>query len=168
MKNIEILIPSWPETRDSITKIGCSDYGQPWGGIDSFRFQFRAKQTCEGYLPEYQYRCWMDIGMTIFVHSDGRCSIEIRAQEVHSADLNQLEHLVKCLKWVSKRLDQVSSAGLKLESLPFYLTNLCNALGIKRTIQYHGVAVPETYAPVSEALQIIVGECRRRHERMAA
>lgn len=166
MKGVEILIPSWPDARDSVTRIGCADYGKSWGSIDSFRFQFRGRQTAEGYLPEYQHRCWMDIGMTVFVHGDGQCSIEVRAQEVHSASLENLEHLVKCLKWVNKSMGDVPSC--QLDTLPFVLMSICGSLGIKRTVQYRGVSVPETYAPVSEALSIIVGECRRRHERMAA
>lgn len=166
MKNIEIFIPSWPGKTDLISKVGTADYGHSCCSVDSFKIAFRAKQVSEGYLPEYQYRCWMDIGLTIFVHKDGQIDLDLKAQDVHSADIAQLEHLVKCLKWANKRRDLVWGVGLKLDSLPFYLMNLCTVLGIKRTVQYHGIGVMETYAPVSSALGVIVAEAKRRWERL--
>jgi hypothetical protein len=165
MKGVEIMIPTWPEALN-FSKLGGRDYGSSGCGVDSMKLQFRARQVSEGYLPNYQTRCWMDIGMTIFIHKDGQCSVGIAAQEVHSAGIPELEHLIKCLKWAEKRQAKVAENGLKLDSLPFYLMNLCIALGIQRTVEYHGTNVDETYAPVAEALAFIVGECKRRWERM--
>jgi hypothetical protein len=166
LKNIEIFIPSWPGNPDTVRKLGAADYGPSVCSVDSFKIAFRARQVSEGYLPEYQYRCWMDIGMTFFVYKHGQVSIDVGCQDVHSADIGQLEHLIKCLKWAEKRLGILRDKTPTLDSLPFYLLNLCTVLGIHRTIQYHGSGVPDTYAPVSEVLEVIVAECKRRWERL--
>lgn len=167
MKNIEIFIPSWPGKSTTYEKIGAADYGPSICSVDSARVSFRAQQVSEGYLPEYQYRCWMDIGMRLAIFKDGQVQIELKAQDVHSAGVDQLKHLVKCLEWANKRMS-LATEGYKLTvtTLPFYLMNLCDLLGIKRTVQYHGVGVIETYAPVSCALVLIVDECKRRWERL--
>lgn len=166
MKNIEIFIPSWPGNRDLPSKLGTSDYGRSICSVDSFKIAFRARPATDLFVPEYQYRCWMDIGLTIFIHKDGQIGVDVKCQDVHSADLGQLEHLVKCLKWAEKRQVLLKDKSPTLDSLPFYLLNLCTVLGIHRTVQYHGVGVPDTYAPVSRALEIIVAECKRRWERL--
>lgn len=167
MKNVEIFIPTWPDAHDLTRKIGTDDYGRTPGiNVESFKIAFRARPSTEAFVPEYHYRCWQDIGMTIFVQNDGEVSVYLRVQDVYSADVNQLEYLLKTLKWASKRQDLVSGTGLKLESLPFYLMNLCTVMGIHRTVQYHGPAMPHTYAPVSCVLELIVAEAKRRWERL--
>jgi hypothetical protein len=168
MKNIEIFIPTWPDAHDLTRKIGTADYGRTSGiSVESFKIAFRAQPSTEAFVPEYHYRCWQDIGMTIFVQSDGGVSVCLRVQDVYSADVSQLEQLLKTLKWAVKRQELLAlGAGLKLDSLPFYLMNLCTVLGIHRTVQYHGPAMPDTYAPVSCALELIVAESKRRWERL--
>lgn len=167
MKNVEIFIPSWPDAHDLTRQIGTVDYGRVSDiSVESFKIALRARPSTEDFVPEYHYRCWSDIGMTIFVQKDGEVSVYLRVQDVYSADVYQLEQLLKTLKWAVKRQDLVSGTGLKLERLPFYLMNLCTVLGIHRTVQYHGGAMKDTYAPVSEVLALIVAEAARRHGRL--
>lgn len=167
MKNVEILIPSWPDSSSNVLKLGVEDWGNSGCSVDSFVLHLQALQASDGFIPDYQVRCWGNVGMAIFVHSDGQVSIEIRAHDVHSANVDKLEHLVKCLKWAHKRMTLVKDGyKLTVSTLPFYLMNLCTVLGIKRTVQYHGMRSPETYAPVSETLALIVEECQRRWERL--
>jgi len=166
MKNIEIFIPSWPENHDTVTKLGTADYGTYGLSCDSFNLSLRARQTSEGYVPEYHFRCWQDLGLHVFVQKEGGASVYLRALDVHSADLPQLEHLAKCLKWANKRLDLLKDKSPTLDSLPFYLMNLCTVLGIHRTVQYHGTCREETYAQVSSVLELIVAEAKRRWERL--
>ncbi len=167
MKGVEVFIPTWPGKSSTCERIGSADYGPSVCSVDSTRVSFRAQQAAEGYMPQYHTQCWQDLGMRLAVFKDGQVQIELKAHDVHSAGIDQLKHLVKCLEWANKRMS-LATDGYKLTvaTLPFYLMNLCDLLGIKRTVQYHGISVMDTYAPVSEALVMICADAQRRWERL--
>jgi hypothetical protein len=81
--------------------------------------------------------------------------MEIKAYNVHSADLRKLELMAKTLKWARKRLDGM--LPVTVDNLPFRLIEICQRLGIKRSIQYRSMAKDE-FVPVDEVLQLIHAE----------
>lgn len=168
MKGVHIHIPMWPLAKSLQAKLGTEDYGHHGLSCDSFRIPLRARaKDPKVYTPDYHIRAWQDIGMTIFVCNDKEVSIDLKAMSVHSADIAQLEHLVKCLKWVDKVWkDTTSRKSVYLQDLPFFLMHLCSCLGITHCVQYTGINQPDVYAPVSEVLGLICEEAQRRWERI--
>ena len=161
MKNIEILIPTWPAARQRSEKLGLGNRYSSSDSCDSFWVPLRARPTSD---EVYQYgddtRVWQDIGLYVWMSADYGISIEAKAHEVHSGDVRYIEKLLKCLKWVNKRLEGMGK--ITPESLPFWLIDFCQRLGIKQTIRYQHT-LPDTFGPVTEALQLLTAEITERH-----
>lgn len=162
MKNAEILIPIWPNATQA-GRLGSCDYGQSFG-TDIFYFHFRCRPIGDGYEGSYEYRVWQNISCYVWISREYGLDIELKAYDVHSADLYELETLTKRLKWATVRLSKLEGIRLTIESLPFKLAAMCKALGIKRCIKYG--KGEDQYAPVEVALQEIVAEAARRIDRM--
>lgn len=153
---VEILIPMWPNQTATSDKIGCGQRYRDISSCDSFWIPLRARPVGEGY--EFADACsvWSDLAFYVWMSADYGLSIELKAYNMHSADLRKLELLTKTLKWASKRLEGLGR--VTLESLPFRLLEVCQRLGIKRSIQYRGIGVKDALVPVDEVLQWINSE----------
>ena len=161
MKNIEILIPTWPAARQRSEKLGLGTRYSTTDTYDSFWVPLRARPTSK---EVYQYgddtRIWQDIGLYVWMSADYGISIEAKAHEVHSGDVAYIEKLLKALKWINKRLEGMQA--ITPESLPFWLIDFCQRLGIKQTVRYQHT-LPDTFSPVTDALQLLAAEITERH-----
>lgn len=166
MSKRELLIPTWPEAYATAQKIGAADYGSACGS-DSMWVHLRSKpaEGSDEYEHSDAHRVWQDISLYLYVSKDGRCCIELRAHELHSGDVRYLELLLKTLKWALKRLP-TDGNFFDISELPFRLASVCTALGIKRTVEYHGINTKNTYADITKALALINAEALRRYNRM--
>lgn len=159
----EILIPMWPNKSSPSDKIGTGPRYSDLGSCDSFWIPFRARPVGEGY--EFADCCsvWQEIGIYVWMSADYGISLEIKAYSIHSADIRRLELLLKTVKWAHKRLDGM--AKTTPENVAFQLVEICRRLGIKRCIQYRGMARDE-FVPVAEILQVIAAEIATSYGRL--
>lgn len=152
----EILIPMWPNQTATSDKLGCGTRYRDLSSCDSFWVPLRARPVGEGY--EFADACsiWSELAIYVWMSEDYGVSLELKAYNVHSADLRKLELLTKTLKWATKRLDGIDK--VTLGNLPFKLVEICQRLGIKRAIQYRGAGIADVLVPVGEVLQLINAE----------
>ncbi len=168
MKNTTLYIPSWPEAHDSTGRIGV-DYRNAYDtSMDSLYLPFRARpKTSDVYEHGDSFRVWQDLALYVWMSAEYGIQIEFKAHAVHSGDLRYMELLCKRMKWAAARLDKAGDLDkLTPESLPYALIRICEALGIKETVQYHGMRCADTYAPVTAAIQLIVAEVTTRYNRL--
>lgn len=164
MKNVEILIPTWPAAHSRDSKLGLGN-SYSMDTCDSLWVKLRSKPLNNNvYEFGDDCRVWSDIGLYVWMSGDYGIKIEVKARELHSGDVAYIEKLLRCLKWVNKRLDGIGEVNR--DNLPFWLVDFCKRLGIKRTVRYQH-CVDDTIGPVSEALQLLTAEILERHSKCA-
>jgi hypothetical protein len=154
----ELLIPSWP------LKTGEAFHGDVHSGgvvpeCDSFRIPLRCREIGDEMATwlSAENQDWHDFSIYVW-HCPSSVNIRIEVHQLHSADLRKLERLTKKLKWVEKKLENFSNGNM--DRLLFTLVDLCQRLGIKRSVQYGHCA--DTFVPVLEALIPIVKQAELR------
>jgi len=168
MKNTTLYIPTWPEASDNAGRLGVEYRSSYDNSMDSFYLPFRARpKTSDVYKYSDSFRVWNDIALYVWMSAEYGIHIECKAHAVHSGNLRYMELLCKRMKWAMARLDKADGLDkLTPESLPYALISICEALGIKETVQYNGMQTGNTYAPVTAAIQLIVAEVTTRYNRL--
>lgn len=163
----ELMVASWPERRIDIPTYDRST-------CVSTDLQFRMIDPDDKWTNE-ESRAANDIGLYVWCDLDGTVSIDVRAMHIHSATVSEMEMRLKLLKRLTAKAERAgfSFHTFKRDADVFEQMTLCiEALGIRQTVQYHGIHAPETYAPVSIAIKRIAdalneGLTRQRQLRAA-
>lgn len=169
-KLTELFLPVWPLKRTPWEAIGNADYGATQGcTLEAIMIHLRARPTNDKvYEHGDNFRVFSDLAIKLWVYGSGEVQVEAKISEVYGGDLAYAKLLVKKLTWLDKNLPL--SDRWRVESLGDHMVELCKALGITRCIKY-GMSHDPEFAPVGEAIDLIVKEVVRRnarHERKAA
>lgn len=145
----ELMIASWPERKVDIPlhdRTSCV----------SASLNFRLIDINDKWCSGDEFSAARDIGLYIWCDVDGSISIDVRAMDIYSANVKELEVRIKMLKRLTAKAERAgfSFHAFKRDADVFSeLTRCIDALGIRRTVEYHGIGMPETYAPVSIAIR---------------
>lgn len=158
---MNLYIPTWPHAFTSYDKIGAPDYGNSSCG--SVYVSFRARPKTDEYEGDFKFRVWQNLALYIWFDAEGTVIMYLKAKGIFSADIYELEKTLKTLKAATKKFPE---KRVTLETLPFALAEMCTALGIKQTIEYHGISQPDTFAEVQKAIALVVKEVQRRFNQL--
>lgn len=167
---LEILVPSWP-TQRAEAKYGSTNLGN-YGTCDSTKLYFRARDLNDSTWVSDAARAYQDICLYIWFDKDGTFSIDFRLCDIHTLQLKDAEDRIKILK---KLIRKVTAKNIRLgdfyrefseRDIKDLLTIAISAIGVKRTIQYHGIGVKETYAPVSGVIDFITADIVSRRAKI--
>lgn len=166
---IELLIPSWPAQRAD-AQYGATNYGA-YSGVDTTKMYFRARDMNSTYVSD-DCRAYQDICLYIWFDNDNTVCLDLRLCDIHTMQLYDAEKRIKLLK---KMIAKANKSGVimdnfyrNVDDLGIYdmLKKVVSALGIKRTIQYHGIGTPDTYAPVDDVVSYIAKDVIARRNKM--
>lgn len=148
---LEIMVPSWPAQRAE-AQYGAHNFGGT-GTCDSTKILFRARDVNEktSWVSDAA-RAYQDICLYIWFDKDNTFSIDFRLCDIHTMQLKEVEDRIKILK---KFIKKATAKNIRIGD--FYrdfteadikelLIDVLQAVGVKRTIQYNGIGVKETYA----------------------
>ena len=162
----ELMIASWPDRKIELPTYDSS--------CVSMSIYFRMIDPEDRWSND-EARAASDIGLYVWCDVDGTVSIDVRAMEIHSANIQEMELRLKLLKRLTAKAERAgfSFHTFKRDADVFEQLTLCvDALGIRQTVQYHGIGAQDTYAPVSFAIKRIADavndSLRRQRERRAA
>jgi hypothetical protein len=163
----ELMIASWPDRRIDIPAYEGST-------CISHAVYFRMVDPDDKWTND-EARAANDIGLYVWCDIDGTVSIDVRAMEIHSANIREMELRLKLLKRLTTKAERAgfSFHTFKRDADVFeQLTRCVDALGIRQTVQYHGIGAQDTYAPVSIAIKRIADAVNdalsRQRQRRAA
>lgn len=165
---LELMLATWPRRADE-TYFG--DRWGDWRGLDdclSCKLRMRMVDRADkyAYMNEAS-KAIADIGVYVWVSRDGTVSLDLRLFDIHSMELQEVEARAKALKAMFAK---AAKGGYPLGRWTFVKTRdvhaeLCklfDALGIRFTIEYHGIGQDETYAPVGVALRRIADDIEKQ------
>lgn len=168
-KKFEILVPTWPRSnREQFW--GDTKYG-PYSGTDSVKIHFRGMS--EGDTITWstdEARAMMDVILYIWFDKQGTFSIDLRLADIHTMTLREAELRVKLLKKLINKLSKASfpvDQFIRGNEILELLRHVFSALGVKRSVQYHGIAVDETYVPIDDVTKVIASEINERLSRIS-
>lgn len=145
----ELMIASWPDRTIDITTYGDTT-------CTSYNVSFRLVDTEDKWAGGEEGRAAADIGLYVWADIDGTVSIDVRAMDIHSANVKELELRIKLLKRLTAKAERAgfSFHTFKRDADIFSeLTRCIDELGIRRTVEYHGIGASETFAPASIAIK---------------
>lgn len=165
----ELVIATWPEAH-GYRYFGCVDYGAHFDDSSTCYVPLRA--VIEGdKFPWFDdsVRCINDICLYCYFSIDGCVSIELRTNESGTQTLRQLEYHVKMMKKLTAKASKTFNLGDFKRGSDFHteLTKIVAALGIKRSVQYHGIGTQDTYVPVGVAVRKIAEVIEQKLSEMA-
>lgn len=149
----QLMIASWP-----LQPVRVSDLYPDVTNV-SARIHFRMIDPNDKWLSGTdEARAATDLGLYVWADIDGTISIDLRAMDIYSASLREMQARVKLLK----RLDaKATKAGFTMHdfhrnaSMHDTLTKAVAALGIHTSIEYRGIGQPDTFAPAGIAIKRI-------------
>lgn len=149
MSKPELMIASWPQRRIDLPTYDGST-------CISYSLNLRMVNPEDKWGLGDEARAHSDIGLYVWCDIDGTVSIDVRAMDIHSANVNELTLRLKVLKRLTAKAERVGFTfhAFKRDADVFEQMMRCiDALGIRQTVEYHGINVDETYAPVSIAIK---------------
>lgn len=151
----EIVIPTW-EGRSGPSYWGDTDYSGYDDQTTSLWLSLRGVLPDDSYMND-DCRAIGSIGLYVWVSTEGTVSIDLRLHDVGSMTLHEAEQRIKVLRRLLVKGGRAypfsnfqRGAGVHAE-----ITRAVDALGIKRTMVYHGINEPETFEPVGIAIKRI-------------
>jgi hypothetical protein len=169
----ELMVASWPGRHADR-----SAYFDPTGTCVSAKLPLRLIDPQNKWLTGDEAQATNDTAIKVWADLDGTVSIDICATDIYSASVSALELRVKVLKRLTAK---AAKAGFgfhqfQRDTTVFdQLARCVDALGIHRTVQYHGIDQPETFAPSAVAIKALadllhnqMDTQRRNRERAAA
>jgi hypothetical protein len=167
-----IVLATWPhKTNTPSDQLG---NGRDFGNLDdcdSFWLSLRevdlldpdAYQSTESRLV-HNIGIWVWFSITRDGTATGRrvLNIEVRLHDIHSMTLRECELTLKRFKALVKRMPATGDEA----DFGIAIQRVFAALGITHAIQYRGVGVTPTLAPIYEAVPIVVAEYDRRAARI--
>lgn len=169
MTKPELMIASWPANPIKVDDYHYND------STTASRVYLRMVNPEDKWGVSDEARAANDLGLYVWADIDGTVSIDVRAMDIHSATLRELEARVKLLKRLNAKAEK---AGFTFHNFhrdtTVYeqLIRCLDAMGIKRSVEYHGINAPETFAPVGIAVKRIAdafdNQLQRMRQRKAA
>ena len=151
---VEIVIPTW-EGRSGPSYWGDTDYSGHDNQSSSLWLKLRAVEPDDSYMND-DCRAIGNIGLYVWISSDGTVSIDLRLHDVGSMTLHESEQRIKVLKRLLAKGKAYPFSNFKRGTdVHAELTRAVEALGIKRALVYHGINQPETFEPVGIAIKRI-------------
>jgi len=152
----EIVIPTW------VGRTGPGYWGdQDYSGYDdqssAFWVSLRVVMPGDrhGYMND-ECRALSDIGLYVYATVDGTVSIDLRLHDTGSMTLRECELRTKIMKRLLVKAKTYSFSDFaRGTNVHTELTKAAAALGIKRSMVYHGINEPETFELVGLALKRI-------------
>lgn len=167
MSKPELMIASWPDRRIDLPTYDGST-------CISHSLYFRMVDPDDRWAND-EARAYADLGLYVWCDLDGTVSIDVRAMDIHSANVREMELRLKLLKRLTAKAERAgfSFHAFKRDADVFDQMMRCiDALGIRQTVEYHGINVDETYAPVSIAIKRVADaintELQQLRQRRAA
>lgn len=161
----EIVIPTW-EGRSGPSYWGDTDYSGYDNQSSSLWLKLRAVEPDDSYMND-DYRAIGNIGLYVWVSTDGSVSIVLRLHDVGSMTLHEGEQRIKVLRRLCTKGKVYPFNNFQRGSSVYTeLTKAADALGIKRALVYHGINVSETYEPVGIVIKRIADNIDERLNRM--
>lgn len=154
-KRPEIVLATWPN------KVGAECFGDrrypkvfPDESYDSMWLSFRVVD--DDSFTAYRMRdAISNIGLWVFWHNDrDDISVEFKAHEVHSANVQELQTIISELQRLQKRVP----ARLHGQSYADYVFATLQAAGIKRVVEYRGIGVKDQHSPLSSVRRELTDE----------
>lgn len=148
----ELMIASWPDTK---VQVNDDRYAN---SCVSFSISLRSILPGDKWYSSDESRAAADLGFYIWCDIDGAVSIDVRAMHIYSATASELEYRAKMLKVLHRKAERADFTFHHFHrdaSVYEQLVRCMDALGIRRTVEYRGIGVDETYAPVAIPLQRI-------------
>ena len=169
---LKIVLATWPNKGG--TPADQLGNGRDFGNLndcDSFWLQLREvdMNDLDAYQRE-ESRAVRDIGLWVWfsITRDGTdagrrvLNIEPRLHEIHSMTVRECEIRLKRLKALAKKMPaQRDEADFGIA-----IQRVFAALGVEHALQYRGVNVEPTIAPIFEAVPVVVAEYERRAARI--
>lgn len=165
---LELMIATWPERA-----IDLPDYG----GRDttvSYRLPLRMVDLEDKWLGD-DLRAANDLGLYIWADVEGNVSIDLRAMDIYSANVRELETRLKLLKRLSSKAERAGFSFHDFKrnaSLYDQIVLVLEAIGIRRAVEYRGINQPETYTlasiPAKRIADAMDAQLNRLKQRRAA
>lgn len=152
MTKPELMIASWPANPVKVDDYHYND------STTASRVSLRMVDANDKWSLSDENRAANDLGLYVWADIDGTVSIDVRAMEIYSATLRELEARVKLLKVLDRKAERGGFTFHHFHrntTVYEQLTRCLDALGIKRAVEYHGISVPETFVPVGIAVKRI-------------
>ena len=152
----EIVIPTWGG-HSGPRYWGDHDYGSHDNQTSSFWVSFRGVVPGDpySYMTE-ECRALGDMGLYVWIEIDGTVSIDVRLHDVGSLTLREGEQRIKLLKRIYARAKAYPFNSFQRKTnVHTELTQVIDAMGIKRALVYHGINATETFEPVGLAIRRI-------------
>lgn len=152
MSKPELMIASWPANPVKVDDYHYND------STTASRVYLRMVDPDDKWSLSDENRAANDLGLYVWADIDGTVSIDVRAMDIHSATLRELEARVKLLKRLTAKAEKAGFTFHNFHrSTTVYeqLIRCLDAMGIKRAVEYHGINAPETFAPVGIAVKRI-------------
>jgi hypothetical protein len=167
---LEILVPSWPAQKAE-AQYGAHNFGGT-GTCDSTKILFRARDLNDSNWVSDAARAYQDICLYIWFDKDNAFSIDFRLCDIHTLQLKDAEDRIKILKNFIKK---ATAKNIRIGD--FYrdfteadikelLIDVLQALGVKRTIQYNGIGVKETYASFYSVVEKVAEDIIKRRSNL--
>lgn len=149
----ELVIPTWPNASGP-GYFGDTDYTGYNDDTTSFWLSLRAVKEGDKY-PYFDegIRAINNMALYCWACTDGTVSIDLRIHGAGSQTLREAELAVKTLKRLTAKGSKTYPLGnfTRGANLHSEIIKVLAALGIQRSIQYHGIGVDETYEPIGIA-----------------
>ncbi len=100
-------------------------------------------------------RALSNLCLWFYVSADGGkrgFSVDVRMTDVHCAGLREAEHTLKAMRTIARKIPE----QFKDEPIYLYLPRMLAAIGIKHSVQYHGIGATDKHLPVAAVLPAIL------------
>jgi len=162
----EIVVPVWT-TRAGFGYFGCEDFTSYADDVSSAFISLRAVREGDKY-PWFSedIRAINNIGFYVWFDSDGTVSIDLRIDHYGRQTLHEAEAGLKMLKRinakVAKKYKMLGNFTRGTSDIHTELTLALEALGVKRSVKYHGINQPDEFQPIALAVKVIAEILEKR------
>lgn len=158
-EKFEIVVPVWAG-KSGYQYFGDADYNSCTSEIASAHISLRAIREGDKY-PYFldAVRAINNLSLYVWFTHDDCISIDLRHNGDRSATMTEAEANLKAFKkYRAKALKgypMLNNFHRGTTNLHTELTLVLLALGVKRSVEYHGIGVDETYQPIALAVKSI-------------
>lgn len=148
----ELMIASWPG------KAIDTGYFDPSATTSATRIYLRYIDRADKWGSTAESMAFNDLGLYVWADIDGTVSIDVRAMDIHSANLREMELRVKLLKRLTAKAEKAGFAFHNFHrntTVYEQIIHCLAAIGIRTAVEYHGMSQPDTYAPAAIAAKRI-------------
>lgn len=148
----ELMIASWPDRPLD------TGYFDPDGISAATRVHLRMVDPADKWLSSDEARAANDLGLYIWADIGGTVTIDLKAMDIYSAGIRELECRIKLLKRLNAKADKTGFTFgnfARHATVHEQLVRCLDAIGIRTAVEYHGISSADTYAPVAIAAKRI-------------